>query len=127
MLEIPLFGTSGILVRAYDRTIHEMDLPVELPLLIGIHLQFLEDPLPQSCLSPPVEASVDRLPGPVAFRQVTPGRASIQDPQDAIDDAAMIRARSSRLRLLRRKHRFDLIPLFIRQFMSVSHILDLNR
>jgi hypothetical protein len=127
MPEIPLFGTSGILVRAYNRAIHEMDFPFDFPPVVSVLLHFLEDPFPQTPLPPPVEASIDRLPRPVPFGQISPGRSGIQDPQDAINDPAMICSRSACFWLLRRKQRFDLLPLLIRQFVSVCHILNVNR
>jgi hypothetical protein len=127
MLAIPLFGTSCILVRAYNRAIHDVDVSFDFFPMISVLLHFLEDPFPQSPLPPPVEASIDRLSRPVSFGQISPGRSRLQDPQAAINDAAMIRTRSSRLWFLWRKQRFDLLPLLIRQFVSVYHRLNVSR
>jgi hypothetical protein len=45
---------------------------------------------PGPVLAPAIEAIVDGLPGPVAFRDIAPGGAGVQDPEDAIDEGVVI-------------------------------------
>ena len=49
-----------------------------------------DDAGPGAVLPPAIEAIVDGLPGPVALRDVAPGGAGVQDPEDAVDEGVMI-------------------------------------
>ena len=126
MLVVPLFGTSRMLVRAYECAVHEVDFPLDLALLCRFRLHLLEDLLPQPPFAPAVEASVNRLPWPIPLRQVAPRSTRSQDPQNAVDDLAMVRSRPTGFWLLRWKQRLNLLPFFIRQFMSAYHIPNLT-
>lgn len=122
MLGVPLFGTSSVLVRPYDSTVDEMDFPLNIAFLVRLFLHALEEFLPQSFFAPFVEAAEDRLPRTVPLRQVSPGSAGPQDPQDTVDDLAMILARPSCFRFLRWQERLELFPLLVRQFVPSSHM-----
>jgi hypothetical protein len=49
-----------------------------------------DDMGPGAILAPAIEAIVDGLPGSVAFRDIPPGGAGVQDPEDAIDEGVVI-------------------------------------
>ena len=89
MLDVPLFGTSGILVRTDDSAVDEVDLPLNIVLLVRLFLHALEEFLPQPFFAPFVEAAENCLPRTVSLRQVAPGGTCAQDPQDAVDYLAV--------------------------------------
>ncbi len=114
MLGVPLLRPGRVLVRAYGRAVDKVDVPLDVIVLIGLHLQLLKDALPQSFFAPLVEAAIDRLPRSIAFRQVPPGGTSTQDPKDSVDDLPVIGPRATGFRFLRWQQRLDLLPLFVR-------------
>jgi len=54
---------------------------------------------PGAIRSPTIEAVVDGLPGAVAFGDIPPGGAGVEDPEDAIEEAMMGKPRSKNSRL----------------------------
>ena len=106
---------SGLL---YDKPRFEMDFPPGLPKGISFPLHLSQKPLPQSFLPPTVETAGYRTPGAKALGQVPPRRAGTQNPQDPIDDRAMVLPRSSGCRFLGRQQRHQSPPLIIRQISS---------
>lgn len=90
------FGLSGCMVRACrvlmrsnDGTIDVMRLPIQLPCRIGLRLHLFPNGLPDPFLAPAVVAAGNRLPLPIAFRNIAPGRSGALEPQDAIDNRPM--------------------------------------
>jgi hypothetical protein len=63
---------------------------VDLLLVVQLVEQRGDDPGPGAVLPPAVEALEDRLPGTLAFREITPRGAGMEDPEDAVDDRAGI-------------------------------------
>ena len=114
MLGVPLLRPGRVLMRAHGRAVDKVDFPLDIIVLIGLHLQLLKDALPQSFFAPLVEAAIDRLPGPIPFWQVPPGGTSTQDPKDSIDDLPVVGPWATGFRFLRRQQRLDLLPLFVR-------------
>ncbi len=100
-------------MRTDHRAIHQVHFPVDCALAVGIALQRGPEPVPDAVLLPAVKAAGHCRPFPVAFRQVAPRGAGAQDPQDPIDDLAVLLIRSPRLRLLRWEQRFEPVPLLI--------------
>jgi hypothetical protein len=102
-------GPSGrarcMLVGSNDRAIDVMNRPVDLAIGIGLLLHRLKETLPETGFSPAIEAAGHGAPSPLALRQITPRGTGTQHPQDAVEDASMIRSGSTRLRFLRRKQR----------------------
>jgi hypothetical protein len=88
-------------------------------------LQRREDPLPHAGRAPAVEAARHRPDRAVAPRQIAPGRAGAQHPQDAVQDAPMGLIRPPRAGLLRRQVRLQAPPLRLRQITS-SHPADVG-
>src|SRR4051812_32169739 len=86
---LPLFPPTGSGPAGAD------DGPVDTPQVVSdlaLVVQFVQqrgrDAGPSAIPTPRVESSEHGLPRPVALRQITPRRAGVQDPQDAIDDPA---------------------------------------
>ncbi len=65
-------------------------VPVQIALLLRLGLQALQSLLPDALLCPPVEAGGTSRPGAVARGNISPGSAGTQDPEDAVDDGAMV-------------------------------------
>jgi len=92
-----------------------MDVPVQLASGVGLGLHSIVDAVPDALLSPAVVASRDRGALPIAAWQVFPGCAGTQDPQNAIDDLAMVDVGTSTLgafaMTLRRQQPLKTCPL----------------
>src|SRR5215208_1657990 len=113
-------GAGGVLVRADDGAVDEVDGPVQVAVGIGLGLQVGEDAVPDALLAPAVVAAGDGAALAVAPRQVVPGRTGAQDPEDAVDDPPMVDARFARLGLLRWEQRLESRPLLVGQ-VSLCH------
>ena len=115
-----------MLMGSNDGAIDIMNVPVESTFGIGLLLDGLQEMLPDAGFSPAIEAARHGTPRPKALGQIPPGGTPTQYPQDATDDASMVQRRSSGLRFLRRKQRFDPLPLRVGQFFSF-HIDECTR
>jgi hypothetical protein len=93
---------------------------IDLALVIQFVQQRGGDPGPSAIPTPPVESGEHGLPGPVALREVTPGRAGVQDPKDAVDDRPVVARRPAHLTgagpLTKRGQ--DAGPLLVRQLVA---------
>jgi hypothetical protein len=78
-------------------------------------------PVPDAGPLPAAEAGVHGLPLAVPLRQVAPGGAGLQAPEDAVDDRLVVQVRLADRRLLRRQVRLQLVPLLVGQFVSPYH------
>ena len=107
-----------MLMRSNDRAIDIVNVPVESALGIGLLLDSLKERLPDTGFLPAIETASHRAPTSKTLGQITPGGTRTEDPQDATDDASMIQSRSTGFRLLRRKQRFEPLPLRMGQFFS---------
>src|SRR5829696_1035771 len=110
-------GSGGVLVGSNHGAIDEVETPVEPPLRVRLPLESSQDPVPDPCLLPAVEAGRDRLPRAIALRQGAPGTARIQDPEDAVNDGAMVPGGTTSVGLLRWKQREKSFPLHVSQFV----------
>jgi hypothetical protein len=102
-----------------DRAIDAMQLPIELAGGISLLLQHVKQALEDASFLLAVEAAGDRAPGAIALGQSAPGGASAENPQHAIEKAAMVDCRPSRLRLLGWKQWLEPLPLCVDQVSSV--------
>jgi hypothetical protein len=59
------------------------------PFQVGI-LEGLKDPLPDPFLGPTVEPLPDRAPRAKSFRHVAPGCPGLANPEDGIDEKAVV-------------------------------------
>jgi len=115
------FCTGSVLVRTHNGAVAIVDFPVQGAGRIARWLHRRKETLPDARLAPALKTAVDRRPWPVALWQVTPRGARAHAPQDAVQDASMIRGWSTGLRLLRRQQRQQAHPLRVGQFVSVYH------
>jgi hypothetical protein len=101
-----------MLVSTDNGAIHVVDAPVNLAGGIGASLDLRKDAVPEARPAPAVEAACDGGPRTVTLRQVPPRRTRAHDPQDAVDDLAMIGRRASGMGLLWQE-RLQSLPLFV--------------
>src|SRR3712207_3937449 len=97
-------------------------LPIKLVGGICLLLHGMKDAVPDACSTPAIKAISDRLPGAVPIRHVTPGSTRPVNPQDAIDNTAMVHRRTARMWLLRWQQGVQSRPLCVRQISS-AHAL----
>lgn len=112
--------TSGVLVGAHHRGVHEVQVPVEVAPGIRLRLQAPQHPVEHAGRPPAVEPARHSPDSTIAGRQIRPRRTRAHDPEHAVQDLAVILGRPARARLLRRQQRGDLLSLRIGQFVA-SH------
>lgn len=78
------------LMRSDDGAIDEVATPVEVPLEVGISLEMVEQPEPEAVSGPTGGADINAIPLAVAFREITPGSAGGEDPEDAVEHSAVV-------------------------------------
>jgi hypothetical protein len=93
---------------------------IEEALVVQFVQQRGDDTNPGAVLSPRVEAVEHGLPRPIAFGEITPRGAGVQDPEDTIDDEALIVRRSPGLAVMGRvrEQGGDPSPLLIRELVA---------
>src|SRR4051794_13045390 len=79
-----------------DGAIDTPEVVVDLPAVVQFIQQRGDDTSPGAVPAPTVEARVDRLPGAIAFREIAPRGAGMEDPEDAMDDRTGIIERVAR-------------------------------
>ena len=110
-----------MLVRTDDCPIDVMLLPIDVATQICLALHLGQDSMPEPASLPPVEAGGDRLPRPIACRQIAPRRPGLGDPKHAVEDASVVVERApTSSRETRRHERGESRPLVIGQFVT-SH------
>jgi hypothetical protein len=102
-LRVPGVGPSRMLVCSDDSAIDIVESPVEVPCGIGALLDRGKKARPEARLAPAIKPAGDGAPGAVPLRQVTPGGAGTQEPEDTVEDASVIGSRAAGFGLLRRK------------------------
>jgi hypothetical protein len=71
-------------------TIYRTAFPFHVCLLVSFRLQSLEYVLPGSVALPAHEAVITGLVRAIAFGQVSPGRSGAVNPEDAVNDQAVV-------------------------------------
>jgi hypothetical protein len=107
-----------VLVGPNDGAVDVVQIPVEFTAALGLCQQGSKDPLPDALPIPTPETAVDRLPGAVALRQVLPGSTGPRQPEDGIDDQAVIQGWPTGARPLGRQQRLDQLLLRIGEFTT---------
>lgn len=79
-----------MLVGADDGAVDEMQAPVDPALAISTSLKRLQDTLPNAGFAPAVEAARYRADRAIALRKVLPGRSGAVNPENTIDDRAVV-------------------------------------
>ena len=82
------------------------------PLQVGV-LQGLEDPLPHPFLGPPVEPLPDRAPEPEPLGQVAPRGPGLADPEDGVDEEAVVLGGHAGVAGLAGERVFDASPVLV--------------
>ena len=108
-----------MLVGADDGAIDDMEVPIELTSGLSPLLQRVKQRLEDTGLLPAGEAAGYRPPRAIARRPVVPGGASAQNPEQAIEDAAMVGGRSARPWFWRWEQRSEPLPLSVGEVSSV--------
>src|SRR3954449_3184558 len=103
-----------------DGAIDTPEVVVDLPSVVQSIQQRGDDAGPGAVLAPTVEAREDRLPGAIAFREIAPRGAGMEDPEDAIDDRTGIIERVARPTAMRPvwQQRGDACPLRVGEFVA---------
>ena len=112
-------GACRMLMRPDDGPIDIVRVPIELARAIGLLLDGRQKTRPEARLAPAIHTAGDGAPGAIPLRQVTPGGAGTQQPEDAVEDAAMGDSWAAYFWLLRRKQGLSSFPLTLGEFMSV--------
>lgn len=111
-------------MSAHDGGIDDIDevhVPIEGAAGLGAGLQSREDLVPHPGLAPAIESARHRADRAVALLgQVAPRRTGAMNPQDAIEDAAVIVVGPAGARFLGREQRLQGRPLAIDQ-IKTSH------
>ena len=84
-----------MLVSLDRRAVDEVLVPIQLAALLGQLLQLRPNALPNTGLAPAVETVSDCGLGTVVPGQLAPRCPSAQDPEDAVENAAVVVGRSS--------------------------------
>jgi len=83
---------------AHRGRVNEMHFPVHITFVFQGRLQLGEHLVPCARFAPALKATVDGSPFAIAFGQVTPWSARPQDPQNTVQDLAMVLCGSSPFR-----------------------------
>jgi hypothetical protein len=83
------FRPPGGASAADDGGVDEPELAAQAAVALEVIEQPGEELGPHPILAPAIEAVVDGLPGAVAFRDIAPGGAGVEDPEDAVEAIAM--------------------------------------
>ena len=116
----PFPGSGSMLVGA-DHAGVDLGVPVQLPSPIRLGAQRGLDPAPGPIALPARKPLVDRLPGPIPLRQVSPGHPGADPEQDAVEDLAVVPPPPTPLRGHRWQQRGQPRPLRIGDLKSSVH------
>jgi len=101
-------------VRLDVTAIQSSHVPVHLPALLDPRLERLEGFVPDPPFGPAMEAGRAGGPRTIACRDVSPGCAGSEHPEDAIDDGAVLFIGVAFFAcFLGWQERFELVPLLV--------------
>ena len=83
------------------------------PFVIGIDDQFLQESLPETLVAPAAKPAVGVFPVPVIWRQIPPGSAGAQDPENAVEKKPVVFGSATPEALLSGQMGFEQFPGFI--------------
>jgi hypothetical protein len=89
-----------MLMRSDDGAIDQVHRPLQLASGLGLLLQGREEVREDAGALPAVEAARDGAPRTIPFGPISPGSASTEDPEEAIEDRAVVMGGSPDLRFL---------------------------
>ena len=105
----------------HDRAVDHMDVPVDRTTLILLLLDLGEEMGLHAPVLPAGEAGTHGLPVAVPFRKITPGASGSLDPEDAVQNRAVIQRGPTSPRTLWGEQWGQLAPLLIGQFIAPNH------
>src|SRR5262249_47279457 len=108
------FRAGGVWVGADDGGVE--DEPLEI-----LVLKLPEELAPDALERPSAEAFPDGVPVAEAFGQVAPGGAGLGDPQDGIDEQAVVPGGDPRLSCSTGQQVSDALPLLVADGVPVPH------
>src|SRR5262249_54984888 len=100
--------------RAVERPL----LPIDCALGIEFGLERLDDAIPNAGATPGSVAVIDGLPIAVALRNVGPGGAGMQTPEDAVENGAARAIGMAELSIVDRQEGLNQQILFVREFVA---------
>ena len=87
-------------MRSDDGAIDQVHRPLQLASGLGLLLQGRKEGWEDAGALPAVEAARDGAPRTLPFGQISPGSASTEDPEEALEDRAVVMGGSPDLRFL---------------------------
>src|SRR5262245_23588577 len=102
-----------MLVGTDNRAIDIMRGPIQLPRGVGLLLDGGQEAVPEADSAPAIEATGDRTPGAIALWEIPPGGPCAENPEDAIEEPAMVGRGAAGGRFLGRKQRLEPLPLLV--------------
>ena len=100
---VPCVCACCMLVRPDDCAIHIVGVPVELAGAISLLLDSRQEARPDARLPPAIKPARDGAPRAIPLRQITPGGTGAEEPQDTVEDSAVVGGWTACRRFLRRK------------------------
>jgi hypothetical protein len=107
-----------MLVSPDDTAVYMVQFPIQLAFEVGLWLVAGEDVLPQSVFSPAIETARNGLPLAIVLWHVAPGCACSENPEDAVDDDAVVKAGTTDARCLGRQQWLQTLPLGVSQLTT---------
>jgi hypothetical protein len=114
-----LFGPSRVLMGSDHGAIEIMEVPVDLALGVGLRLHRRQELTPDASLLPAVEATGHGTPQAIAFGQIPPGSPGAQNPENPVENAALIDGRPTGLRFVGGEQRLQPLPWRMGSISSV--------
>jgi hypothetical protein len=99
-LGVPAVGPSRVLVCADYRAIHIMDIPVQVRCGIRTLLDRGTEASPDARFPPAIKTARHGAPRAIPLWQIPPGGAGADDPQDAVEAAAVVSGWAACIRFL---------------------------
>jgi hypothetical protein len=99
-LGVPAVGPSRVLVCSDYRAIHIMDIPVQVRCGIRTLLDRGKEASPEASFLPAIKTARHGAPRTIPLWQITPGGAGADNPQDAVEDAAVVSGWATCMRFL---------------------------
>jgi hypothetical protein len=106
-----------MLMRSDDGAIDPVDRPIEAA--CGLRLHGCQEVLEKPRTPPAVKATGHGAPGTIPCRQIPPGGAGAEAPEDAVEDGAVVMGRPPHLWFLGWEQRLEPLPWLIRSIASV--------
>jgi hypothetical protein len=108
-----------MLMRADDGAIDQVDRPIKAARGLGLLLHSRQEVLEETRTPPAVKTAGHGAPRPIPLRQIPPGSAGAEDPEDAVEDGTVVMGGSPNTWLLGWEQGLEPLPLCVGQIASV--------